>query len=211
MENKVVVAQMKTRSKSVVPPPAGRDRRKKQHKRLSGHMRLFAVAFFCLLGCGYSVATQNHAAQTVNAHLTSGFEYDETLGRLQFVSSILPESAMVFLDSSSKEPASLPVDGEVIHAWNEQEPWLEYGNAGSIRACMSGEVMTVVKNREDEYTVRLLHEGGYESLYSGLAACHVAQSDLVYSGQAIGEATGYVAFELRCDGMSVMPVFSGKQ
>ena len=208
MEKKVVITQMKTRSGSISTKPPSSHKRKYAHKRLSGHTKLFAVAFLCLLGCGYSIATHNPELQTVSATLTSGFEYDETLGRLQYVSSILPESAMVFLDASLSDSLVVPSNGTVTHAWNEREPGMEYANTSLVSACMDGEVMTVVRNREDEYTVRILHENGYESLYSGLAASHVAASDLVVAGQTIGESKGFSAFELRCDGTSVMPVFA---
>ena len=69
--------------------------------------------------------------------------------------------------------------------------------------------MTIVKNRQDEYTVRVLHRDGYESIYSGLNAVHLNEQDTVSAGQQIGTAAGFTAFELRKDGLSVPPVFAG--
>lgn len=144
-------------------------------------------------------------------HLTAGFEYDDTLGRLQFVSNILPESAMVFLNSTdgTDEALVLPTNAEIAHTWSQQEPWLEYSCSGDISSCRDGEVMTIVQNRSDEYTVRILHDDGYESVYSGLDSVSIEENNWVTAGQTIGTAAGFAAFELRKDGLSVLPVFSG--
>lgn len=76
-------------------------------------------------------------------------------------------------------------------------------------AVLAGEVMSVVKNRKNEYTVRILHKNGYESVYSGLKQMLVSEGEEVVSGQAIGRTEGFAAFELRKDGLSIMPVFGG--
>lgn len=145
----------------------------------------------------------------VMSHLETGFEYDETLGRLQYVSNMLPESAMVFLSGEDTEMTfTRPADAEIIHAWNQSEPWIEYNRGEVMSACQSGEIMTIVQNRAGEYTVRLLHDDGYESIYTGLTDVLFEESDFVNTGEIIGYSTGIVGFELRKDGLSVMPVFS---
>ena len=78
---------------------------------------------------------------------------------------------------------------------------------GGIKACSDGEVMTVIKNREGEYTVRLMHADGYESIYSGLSDVQLAENDRVIAGEKLGVSKGTAAFELRQDGMSVLPLF----
>ncbi len=145
----------------------------------------------------------------VMSHLETGFEYDETLGRLQYVSNMLPESAMVFLSGEDAEMTfTRPADAEIIHAWNQSEPWIEYDRGEVMSACQSGEVMTIVQNRAGEYTIRLLHDNGYESIYTGLTDVLFEESDSVDAGEMIGYSTGIVGFELRKDGLSVMPDFS---
>jgi len=119
----------------------------------------------------------------------------------------LPESAMVFLESSDEIEICAPTMAEVTHVWSQEEPWLEYACLGGVKACSDGEVMTVVRNREDEYTVRLSHENGYESVYSGLTDVKLKENDRVFSGEQLGGAKGFAAFELRKDGLSVLPVF----
>lgn len=175
---------------------------------LPKHLPALAAAV-CCLGIGAYAAVREGSVSAVMSHLTAGFEYDETLGRLQFVRNVLPESAMVFLEGVDAEPEFLqPASGEVLHVWSEAEPWLEYGCFGEVSACMDGEVMTVVRNHNDAYTVRVMHENGYESLYSGLTGVSLRESDIVVTGQRIGDAGGDAAFELRKDGMSVQPVFA---
>lgn len=211
-ENKVVVAEMKPRERGEwhrEEAPGNRHHPKKRNdKRLLRNTAIFAAAFLCLCGGAAAVLYHPEQTQAVMSHLTAGFEYDETLGRLQFVSNILPKSAMVFL-TTDQQPQALaaPSDGEIAHAWSQTEPWLEYACTGDVVSCKDGEVMTVVKNRQSEYTVRVLHDGGYESVYSGLSTVSAGEGDRIAAGQLIGTAAGFAAFELRRDGLSVLPVF----
>lgn len=204
---RVVVAQMNARERGTWTPV---NRTKKSKKRLLRNASVFAAVSLCL-GAGALFAMRNPGdVQSVMSHVTAGFEYDDTLGRLQFVSNLLPESAMVFLSGGDEtQKLTVPTSAKVSHAWTQEEPWLEYACIGDVRACQDGEVMTIVKNRQDEYTVRVLHKDGYESIYSGLNAVHLNEQDTVFAGQQIGTAAGFTAFELRKDGLSVLPVFAG--
>lgn len=210
-EPKRVVAQMNARTHDFSHWEPERKRRKKPFKRPRKTAVLAAAAILCALtGAAFTPAGQE-TGKAVISRITSGFEYDETLGRLQFVSRVLPESAMVFLTSTSDtSTVTAPVSASAEHPWSEQEPWLEYACTGSISACMSGEVMTVVRSRANAYTVRLLHDNGYESVYSGLRSVRVGEGDSVSAGQVIGESDGFAAFELRRDGLSIQPVFAAR-
>ena len=180
---------------------------KKEHhrKRLLRNASIFAAVSICL-GIGAYSFTPN--SQEILAHLTAGFEYDDTLGRLQYVSNILPESAMVFLNQADAQSSFLnPTEGQVLHAWSQEEPWLEYVSVSTVSSCHDGEIMTVVKNRDNKYTVRILHNGGYESIYSGLVSVDLQESDHILAGEQVGQANGYASFELRKDGISILPVF----
>lgn len=203
--DRVIVGQMRSRERQTWAPSKKTKGISKQLLRNTG---IFAAVSICI-GTGAHLLT-NHAEESmaVMSHLTAGFDYDESIGRLQFVSNILPESAMVFLNSNETELMSAPTLAEQTHPWSSEEPWIEYMCTGDISACGSGEVVTVVKNRQDEYTVRILHDGGYESVYSGLNAVNINELDSVSSGQQIGTASGIAAFEIRKEGLSVLPVFA---
>ena len=190
---------------------------KPERKKRRGRMKpgkaaaLTAAAFLCALTGAALTPAGREAGQALVSRVSGGFEYDETLGRLQFVSHVLPESAMVFLTSTGGSTAvTAPVSASAEHAWSEDEPWLEYACSGCVSACLGGEVMTVVRNRANAYTVRLLHEDGYESVYSGLCSVAVAEGDSISAGQTIGQTDGLAAFELRRDGLSIQPVFAAQ-
>lgn len=205
--DKIVVARMETRNRRPISPVYAR-----KHKRITKRLlrnTVFLAAVSLCLGGGHMMLRNNpDATEMVMSRLTADFEYDETIGRLQFVSNLLPESAMVFLSSDTPVPFLSPADGSAIaHVWSEYEPWLEYTHTGDILACQAGEVMTIVKNRQNEYTVRLRHADGYESVYSGLEEVRLSEHDTVEAGQRIGAASGFAAFELRKEGLSINPVF----
>ena len=176
--------------------------------RLLRNTPFFAAGFLCLGLCAWATTSQSKNAEAVMNHLSSGFEYDETLGRLQLVSNMLPESAMVFMDIPDSLSFQTPTDAQLVHAWSQQEPWLEYACSGDIAACADGEVMTIVKNHAGTYTMRILHEQGYESIYSGLKTVHSAEHEDIVSGQIVGVSSQKASFELRKDGVSILPTFA---
>ena len=199
----VIIAEMTPKER-----PAWTNKQKQTSNRLLRNTALFAAGSFCLGLCVWAASSKPERAEAVMSHLTSGFEYDETLGRLQLVSNMLPESAMVFLSTDNAPLLEAPVLAEVVHAWSEQEPWVEYDCAGEVLSCGSGEVMTIVKNHAGMHTVRILHDDGYESIYSGLKTVHANEHDFVRTGDLIGVSTEKTAFELRKDGVSVLPAFA---
>lgn len=179
----------------------------KKEKRLLRYVAIFAVISLFAGTGGALILRHPESSKTVMGHLRADFEYDEMLGRLQFVNHLLPESAMVFLE---KVEDTVPVSGfpsgaKLVHEWSHDEPWFEYGCTGEITACLDGQVTTIVKNRDDEYTVRIGHQNGYESLYSGLKDVQVKEYDTVCLGQKIGISAGYTAYEWRKDGLSILP------
>lgn len=204
--DRIVVTRMNVREKREWETTAKKPR---ISRRLLKSPAIYAVAALCLCASVALAVSGGDDDLAVMSHLTAGFEYDETLGRLQFVSNILPESAMVFMTSTSDtQTVGMPVQAaSVKHDWTQEEPWLEYDCSGEISACMDGEIMTIVKNRADEYTVRVLHTNGYESIYSGLNEVYVDENAAIRTGEPVGFADEFAAFELRRDGLSVLPVF----
>ena len=207
-ERRVVMGQMTPRVRKEWKGSTVKKQRTK--RRLLRNASACAAVALCLGAIGGLVAGENPLIARVMSHVTAEFEYDDSLGRLQFVSNVLPESAMVFLNSTESEtlPVSAPVQASESHAWTQEEPWMEYMCMGVVTACSDGEVMTIVQNREGEYTVRLRHENGYESIYSGLSEVNLQEGGSVLRGEQVGWTDGFAAFELRQDGLSIQPVFS---
>ena len=156
-----------------------------------------------------TLLSEQQATISVMKHLDTGFDYDETLGRLQYVSNFIPDSAMVFLNSDEEDGCFIsPVSAEVTHIWRQDEPWIEFGGASDVLSCEKGEIMSVVRNRADKYSVRVMHDQGYESVYSGLDEVFFYENDVIEKGDRIGISNDSSAFELRKNGLSIMPVFS---
>lgn len=207
-EHRVVQGRMNPRVRGEWKGPTVR-RKKTDTKRLLRNASISAAVLLCLFAVGGALGGRNRISQAVMSHVTTDFEIDDSLGRLQFVSSILPESAMVFLQSADQAvTVSAPVRSQETHAWTQEEPWLEYVCTGVVTACSEGDVMTIVQNREGEYTVRLRHENGFESIYSGMSEVNLREGDHMLCGDQVGWTDGFSAFELRQDGLSVQPVFS---
>ena len=185
-----------------------RNNKRTNKKQLPKKAMICAAVSLCL-GAVIYAAIPGQQAEMVMSHLTAGFEYDETLGRLQYVSNILPESTMVFLSSDSAFELSnvVPESAQTAHAWSQNEPWLEYSVVGNVDSCSDGEIMSVIENEKDSYTVRISHQDGYESVYSGLSCVHASEGDIISAGEQIGTAAGAAAFELRKDGLSIHPKF----
>ena len=178
-----------------------------RNSRLLKNVSIFTAAALFSGIFGFLILHHPESAQMAMSHLRADFEYDEMLGRLQFVKHLLPES-IVFSPEKNDNAALMsvvPLNAQTLHAWSQNEPWLEYSCVGEINACQNGQIATIVKNRNNEYTVRIAHQNGYESLYSGLKDVQVNEYDAVFQGQQIGTAAGYAAFEWRKDGLSILP------
>lgn len=204
-KHSVVLAQMIQKEQISWPP-----KQKHTDKRLLRNTTFLAAVSLCLGIYACFSMFEPKKTQSVMSYLDAGFEYDETLGKLQLVNNMLPASAMVFLNnnSSANQEFQVPALAQMSHNWTPQEPWFEYACIGDISACQSGEIMTIVRNASGLHTLRILHPDGYESIYSGLQAVQVKERDSVFKGQVIGTSAGNAAFELRRDGVSVLPVFS---
>lgn len=207
MYEHVIVSRMEPQKKLQWDQPVQRRNNKRIWKQLPKVATIAAAVSLCIGTVVYAVRPEQ--ASAVLSHLTAGFEYDETLGRLQYVANILPDSAMVFLDTNSAFDAASIVTSNAhpAHTWSEEEPWLEYSVVGDVLSCADGEIMTVVQNSSDTYTIRVMHDHGYESVYSGLTGVIAKEGDSVFQGEQLGTAKGNAAFELRRDGLSVQPVF----
>ena len=77
--------------------------------------------------------------------------WDSSLGKISFVSNLLPESMAVFFESDLQAELTAPCFGSVIHAWSETEPYLGYNaDNGSVYAVSAGQVMSVAHGLEEE-------------------------------------------------------------
>ena len=135
-------------------------------------------------------------------------EWDESVGKLSFVDSLLPAEVQQVWRQEESVTVFEPVQGNVVHAWSRQEPYLELScNTTDVRAAADGEIMSIAHGMDEERIVRIRHEGGLETLYGNLASCAHEVGDRVYAGDAFATVLegAPLAFELRRDGRSIDP------
>ncbi len=136
-------------------------------------------------------------------------EWDEDIGKLSFVSELLPPEIRAVWNPSAGVNILQPVMGEVVHAWSQSEPYLEFAsNVTDVRAVSQGEVMSIAHGLGEERIIRIRHTDGSESLYGNLETTYVECGTAVDAGDIIGSLIKHkpLAFELRIDGRSIDPV-----
>ncbi len=173
--------------------------------------RNVAVAAALLL---FVVAVRNAAVPEAKDVFTAvkdsvNMNLDETLGKLSFVSNLLPESALVFWSNDEAIQVTAPVHGDVVHTFSEEEPYVGLlGVSNDVHAAADGEVMNIAHGDGEERIMRVRHDDGLETIYGNLSQCYVEEGDQVYEGDVIGETADKqpVYFEVRRSGRSVDPV-----
>lgn len=147
------------------------------------------------------------ASDTVEKALTMRIDLDDSIGALEFVRNIMPESALVFMNLSGQTALEKPVEGPVAHAWSNLQPWMMFDCAADspVRAVAPGTVTAITPLSEGRYGVLVDHGEGVESLYAQLTGVEVAAGDQVSRGQALGIGGEGVYFEYRQNGESLDP------
>ncbi len=175
-------------------------------ERLLRDCALCTAAVLCVLALGN---VQQPWAQAVSSTVRDAvnMDLDESLGKLQFVRNLLPESALVFWNVGEEQASyQIPAAGRVVHAWKQAEPWIEYAcEAQSVVTAAQGEVMAITQGEEDAYLVRVRHEDGSETLYGDLSTCIVGEGDVLQAGQIIGAVEDSFFFEARREGRAFNP------
>lgn len=190
-----------------------RHRQRRARVKLSRTDRLLRnSAFACALLLGVlALGNVNQpwakkASDTVERALTMRIDLDESIGALQFVRDIMPESALVFMNLSGQTALERPAEGPVSHAWSNLQPWMMFDCIAGTPVCAvgPGTVTAVTPLSENRYGVLVDHGEGVESLYAHLTGVEVAAGDSVSRGQALGKGDA-VYFEYRLNGESVDP------
>ena len=199
--------------------PIRRERRRQDSKdgMTVGEKLLRNTAVACALLL--TVLSLNNIDQPWSQKLTDGvrqamtmrIDWDETLGRLSFVRSLVPETALVFLNLGERADLKKPVDGEITHEYTEQQPWLEYrcSSAMQVTCAADGIVTAAGQGAGSEWIILVQSEDGLETVYGYLADVYVKSGQEVKAGQQIGataeQAESRLYFEVRENGVSVDP------
>ena len=134
--------------------------------------------------------------------------WDERLGKISFVSHMLPDTVAVFFETELQTPLTAPCFGSVDHAWAENEPYIGYqSDDNRVYAAAEGQVMSIAHGLDEERIVRIRHDDGIETMYYNLAETSVAEGELVTEQTCIGEAfpDQQVLIEVRRAGRAIDP------
>lgn len=174
-------------------------------------LRNTAVACALLLGIltlkNIDAPWSQAAVSGIESALTMRIDPDESLGKLSFVRSIVPESALVFLNISGKGCVE-PVEGDAVHSFSEGQPWTVYQCAekAPVRSAMTGNVSAVTQLDTGDWCVVIDHGGGIETMYAFMEKPLVDAGDTVPRGAEIGSCMSTeLYYEYRLDGKSVLP------
>lgn len=211
-------AQIRPQAETVKPPikiermeaPKRRRRMRAKLTRTDRLLRNSAYACALLLGVlalgNVNQPWARKASDTVEKALTMHIDLDESIGALQFVRNIMPESALVFMNLSGQTALERPAEGPVTHPWSNLQPWMMFDCIAGSPVCAvgPGTVTAVTPLSGNKFGVLVDHGEGAESLYAQLTELDVAAGDSVSRGQALGRGAG-VYFEYRVNGESVDP------
>ena len=192
---------------------AGKGRARRRARLTPGDRLLRNSAIACALLLGILALNRvdapwaKKASEGVQHALTMHIDLDESIGALQFVKGIMPESALVFMNLSGETGLARPVEGALSHRWSNLQPWMMFAcEAGAeVRAVDAGTVTAVSPLSGERCGVLVDHGEGVESLYASLSDAAVAVGDAVQRGQALGVSDGSLYFEYRRGGESVDP------
>jgi len=177
-------------------------------ERLSRNMALAAALVICV--AGVRAVKENPSAQAVFETVQNQMEWelDDSLGKLSFVSNLLPEASMVFWNGATDIQVTAPVQGDIHHVWTTDEPYISMKGASENVYCgAAGEVMAVAHGENEEIILRIRHNDCWETVYGNLSSCCVSLGDRVDAGELIGKAEEQVYFELRQDGRKIDPAY----
>ncbi|MBR3928784.1 MAG: peptidoglycan DD-metalloendopeptidase family protein [Clostridia bacterium] len=219
-ESKIVPEPMKDKRAEKQPPKPVKQMRS---ARLSASERLFrntSVACALLLTVmalkNIDTPLTNKITKAVKSVVSMDMNLASSVGNLAFVQRLMPESALVFLNQTGDMQPVIPVKGEIVHSYTDNQPWLEYQTASNAPAysASEGKVEACVQTKEGDITVLVKNSDGSECVYAFLESASVKKGDVVHVGSPIGATSkneqARLYFEVRSNGMPIDPtVFLG--
>ena len=124
------------------------------------------------------------ALSAVRSVATTEMEWDDTIGRLEFVGNFVPESVMVFWNAQERTLLSPFEDGVLLDV---QENTAVFEGHGSVLCGGEGRVEEILR-MQDGYAVTIKHDNGLTMCMDGLQSVYVDAQERVHKGQSIGAA-----------------------
>ena len=161
--------------------------------------------------CVYAVrAADFPSAATVSAAAVSVTKtpWEEDLGRIRFVDSMLPDAAAVFFGDLNRPVLQVLNQSPVMHPYTQDEPYLSLRSTNAVAYALSEGTVTDLRHEPDgTFTLTLSHPDGFETRYFGLQAASLSIGDAVTRSAPIGTLfqDSCMAFALYEDGLPIDP------
>ena len=177
-------------------------------ERLARNLALAGMVLLTVMAARNAKLPEGQTVLSAVQDMVEG-NWDETLGKISFVSNLIPESVSVFFQSDFSEHfLSAPCFGTLTHGYSADEPYLGYQCAdGKVYSAASGQVMSIAHGENEERILRIRHDNGLETLYYNLADTFVQEGDQVAADTCIAQAMAdqTVMMEVKRDGLTIDP------
>lgn len=208
MEKETVTSELKIKEKPVIDWQEA----KKKHpgEDLLKNLGVASALVLCAVALkSGALPAASDATDAVLTSVTNDTLLDDQLGKLTFVSTLFPEATLVFGEHKANA-LSVPVSGGVVvHAWNEEEPYMAWRTSESqVFSSGAGVVMGVYHGENEERLVQVMSDNGVTCLYGNLREASVQTGDRVEAGEVLGVLLpgSDCVLEVRVNGVSVDPV-----
>ena len=143
-------------------------------------------ALFLLIFALRSVQAQpvQAALASVRSVATTEMDWDETIGKLEFVDNLVPQSVQVFWSAQESTLAAPFMDGVLLNV--EQENAVFEGK-GSVVCGGEGRVEQI-ERAQNGYVLTIAHDNGLTARLEGLQSVYVTEDDRLHEGQSLGAA-----------------------
>ena len=207
MDEKTVADQFQLKEKRDLvwyQPP-----KRSRWEELLKNMSVAATLVLCAVALkNDAVPGTETAVDAVLASVADDTLLDDRLGKLTFVSKMLPEATLVF-GEGGQESLAMPVSGGVVvHAWSQQEPYMTWrSSTRDVQSAGDGVVMGIFHGEDEELLVQVMGDNGVECVYGNLAEVYVQPGETIAAGDAVGVLLidQDCVFEVRVDGVSTDP------
>lgn len=159
-------------------------------------LQLFICGAICLAIVGMKhidLPIADQALDGLKIAVTAQSDVDKALGKLKFVTNLFPDTAQVF--SPSVQPVSLPVAGQITQVGQAAPYAVEVIAQGTqvVPSVAAGRVFFAGSSVSYGTMVRVVHAGGYETIYTGLVPS-VKVGEEIEAGQTLGVLDDGAAF-----------------
>ena len=143
-----------------------------------------AALFLVIFGAKQMRAEPVQAVlSTVRSVATTQVQLDPDIGKVEYVSKLVPESVLVFWNAQDKTLFAPFADGLLLESGEEAL----FEGSGAVRSGAAGK-MQAVEERENGYSVTILYDCGLQAEMYPLRSVRVEKDARVQQGQSIGTA-----------------------